>query len=145
MAEPFTQRTPRSSSAAISRASTARAKASGQAEYLDDVAAGLKGVLYAKVLRSPYPHARIKRMDTSRGRGAPWRALRPALRRPRSGGLPADLLRLDERQHRLYDQMYYPQHQGRPGPGLHRPLGGRRGRGGGGRRERGDRRSGPGR
>ena len=40
----------------------------GEAEYLEDIAAGMKGMLYAKVLRSPYPHARIKSMDTSRPR-----------------------------------------------------------------------------
>jgi xanthine dehydrogenase molybdenum-binding subunit len=42
-------------------------KACGRAEYLDDVALGLKqaGLLHARVLRSPYPHARILRMDTS--------------------------------------------------------------------------------
>ena len=48
-------------------------KASGRAEYLDDVALGIKlpGMLHAKALRSPYPHARIVRMDTTRAEALP--------------------------------------------------------------------------
>ena len=48
-------------------------KASGQADYADDIASGLRfpGMLYAKVLRSPYPHARIKSMDVSQARQLP--------------------------------------------------------------------------
>lgn len=65
MAEPFTQRVPRQFVGGYRPRIDGHAKASGEAEYLDDVAAKLKGVLYAKALRSPYPHARIKRMDTS--------------------------------------------------------------------------------
>ncbi|MBI2918977.1 MAG: molybdopterin-dependent oxidoreductase [Chloroflexi bacterium] len=38
-------------------------KATGKAVYTQDVK--LPGLLYAKVLRSPYPHARILRVDTS--------------------------------------------------------------------------------
>lgn len=43
-------------------------KARGQAEFLDDISLKQKfpDLLYAKVLRSPYPHARIKNLDTSR-------------------------------------------------------------------------------
>lgn len=45
-------------------------KASGRAEYLDDI--GLKirfpGMLYAKVLRSPHPHARIRSLDASKAK-----------------------------------------------------------------------------
>ena len=41
-------------------------KATGQAIYLDDVS--LPRMLYGKVLRSKYPHAKIKRIDTSRAR-----------------------------------------------------------------------------
>ncbi len=39
-------------------------KASGEAEYTRDVQ--LPGMLYARFLTSPYPHAEIKSMDTSR-------------------------------------------------------------------------------
>jgi CO/xanthine dehydrogenase Mo-binding subunit len=44
-----------------------RAKAAGQVEYLDDIASNLRfpGLLHAKVMRSPYPHARIQNMDTT--------------------------------------------------------------------------------
>src|SRR5215468_5219946 len=38
----------------------------GRATYTDDVR--LPGMLHAAVLRSPHPHARIKRIDTSRAR-----------------------------------------------------------------------------
>jgi 4-hydroxybenzoyl-CoA reductase alpha subunit len=40
------------------------AKATGQALYTDDLA--LPGMLHAKTLRSPHPHARIRRIDASR-------------------------------------------------------------------------------
>ena len=48
-------------------------KASGRAEYLDDVALGIRfpGLLHAKVLRSPFPHARILRMDTAKAEALP--------------------------------------------------------------------------
>ena len=39
-------------------------KALGHAEYADDIA--MPGMLYGKLLRSPHPHARIVRIDTSR-------------------------------------------------------------------------------
>ena len=40
------------------------AKATGKAVYPDDVR--LPGMLCAKLLRSPYAHAKIKRIDTSK-------------------------------------------------------------------------------
>jgi xanthine dehydrogenase molybdenum-binding subunit len=48
-------------------------KASGRARYLDDIAlpARFPGLLYARVLRSPHPHARIKRLDTRRAEQLP--------------------------------------------------------------------------
>jgi len=48
-------------------------KASGRAEYLDDIALGAKlpGMLHAKVLRSPFPHARILGMDTTQAEALP--------------------------------------------------------------------------
>ena len=44
-------------------------KASGRAEYTMDVQ--LPGMLYLKFLRSPYPHAEVKSMDTSRAEAFP--------------------------------------------------------------------------
>ena len=40
------------------------AKSTGRAVYTDDVT--LPGLLHAKILRSPHPHARIVSIDTSR-------------------------------------------------------------------------------
>ncbi|MCC5929713.1 MAG: xanthine dehydrogenase family protein molybdopterin-binding subunit [Cyclobacteriaceae bacterium] len=40
----------------------ARAKVTGQAKYTSDIQ--LPGMLYGKMLRSPYPHARIRNIDT---------------------------------------------------------------------------------
>ena len=51
------------SSAGPCRASRALSKVTGGATYTADVK--LPGMLWAKVLRSPYPHARILRVDTS--------------------------------------------------------------------------------
>ncbi|HWP57721.1 MAG TPA: xanthine dehydrogenase family protein molybdopterin-binding subunit [Candidatus Acidoferrales bacterium] len=44
-------------------------KVTGEARYTADVC--LPGTLWAKVLRSPYPHARIVRIDTARAARAP--------------------------------------------------------------------------
>jgi carbon-monoxide dehydrogenase large subunit len=41
----------------------------GEAKYLDDIQ--LPGMVYAAVLRSPYGHARIKRIDTSAAEAVP--------------------------------------------------------------------------
>ena len=41
----------------------AREKVSGKAKYLDDLS--LPGMLHAKILRSPHPHAEIVKIDTS--------------------------------------------------------------------------------
>ena len=42
----------------------AREIVTGRAQYFDDMS--LPGMLYAKVLRSPYAHANLKHIDTSR-------------------------------------------------------------------------------
>jgi CO/xanthine dehydrogenase Mo-binding subunit len=47
----------------------ARAKVLGRAQYAGDLK--LPGMLHGKVLRSPYPHARIVRIDTERARALP--------------------------------------------------------------------------
>ncbi len=44
-------------------------KVTGRAEYVADIS--LPGMLHGAVLRSPYPHARIRRIDTSRARALP--------------------------------------------------------------------------
>ena len=44
-------------------------KVTGRAQYGADVK--LTGLLHAKVLRSPHPHARIKSLDTSRAEAHP--------------------------------------------------------------------------
>jgi CO/xanthine dehydrogenase Mo-binding subunit len=48
---------------------TALSKVMGRAQYAGDLK--LPGMLHAKVLRSPYPHARIVRMDTTAARALP--------------------------------------------------------------------------
>ncbi|MFQ5552748.1 MAG: molybdopterin cofactor-binding domain-containing protein [Thermoplasmata archaeon] len=45
------------------------AKVTGQAQFADDI--HLPGMLYAKLLRSPVPHGRIKSLDTSRAEALP--------------------------------------------------------------------------
>lgn len=45
------------------------AKATGQAVYADDIQ--LPGMLHAKLLRSPHPHANIRSIDTSRAAALP--------------------------------------------------------------------------
>ena len=47
----------------------ARSKVLGRAQYAGDLQ--LAGMLHGKVLRSPYPHARIVRIDTSRAEALP--------------------------------------------------------------------------
>src|SRR6266550_1996622 len=44
-------------------------KVSGEARYSGDVS--VPGLVWGKALRSPLPHARIVRIDTSRARAAP--------------------------------------------------------------------------
>ncbi|MBI5442781.1 MAG: hypothetical protein HY900_16405, partial [Deltaproteobacteria bacterium] len=47
----------------------ARLKATGEARYTADLS--LPFMLHAAVLRSPYPHARIRRLDTSKAEALP--------------------------------------------------------------------------
>src|SRR5205085_8779489 len=44
-------------------------RVTGKAKYTGDIQ--LPGMLYARVLRSPHPHARIIRIDTSKARALP--------------------------------------------------------------------------
>jgi xanthine dehydrogenase molybdenum-binding subunit len=73
MSEPFEPRVPRRHVGHYRPRLDGLAKASGSAEYLDDIALEIRfpGMLYAKVLRSPYPHARIKRLDVSKAEKHP--------------------------------------------------------------------------
>src|SRR5262249_20266540 len=61
----------------------------GRATYTDDVK--LAGMLHAAVLRSPHPHARIARIDTSRARALPgaFAVVRGEAARERATPLPA--------------------------------------------------------
>ena len=108
MPEPFVQRVPRQFVGSYHPRVDGVAKASGQAEYLDDVIAGMKNVLYAKVLRSPYPHARIKQMDTRRAEALP--GVKGVLRYddPDLAGLPATCCAWTSVNSASHDQMYYP-------------------------------------
>jgi len=47
----------------------ARSKVTGRAVFIEDIQ--MRGMLYGKVLRSPYPHARIISIDTSRAAAMP--------------------------------------------------------------------------
>jgi CO/xanthine dehydrogenase Mo-binding subunit len=59
-----------------------REKASGATEFVSDLR--LPGMLYGRILRSPFPHARIRRIDTSRaGRAAGVKAVVTAEDTPR--------------------------------------------------------------
>jgi CO/xanthine dehydrogenase Mo-binding subunit len=55
------------------RAADGLLKASGRAEYLDDICQPIRfpGMLYARVLASPYAHARIRKVDISRAEALP--------------------------------------------------------------------------
>jgi 4-hydroxybenzoyl-CoA reductase subunit alpha len=46
-----------------------KVKATGEAKFTDDLV--LPGMLYGKILRSPYPHAKIVNIDTSKARALP--------------------------------------------------------------------------
>ena len=48
----------------------AAVKASGAAQYADDIQFGV-GLLHARIKRSPHPHARIKSIDTSKAKALP--------------------------------------------------------------------------
>src|SRR3712207_4917100 len=44
-------------------------KVTGRARYAADIR--LSGLLYARVLRSPHPHARVRRVETARAAALP--------------------------------------------------------------------------
>lgn len=67
MKNPYTQRVKKKFVGTYRSRIDGREKANGSAQFLDDIALGTKfpGLLYAKVLRSPYPNARITHLDVS--------------------------------------------------------------------------------
>src|SRR6478735_1597121 len=63
---------PMTSLTTVGRSTTridARERVTGRAKYTGDVQ--LPGMLYARVLRSPHPHARIRAIDVSKAKALP--------------------------------------------------------------------------
>ena len=73
MREPFVPRERRAFLGQYRPKIDGREKASGRAMYADDLTSPSRfpGMLYAKVLRSPYPHARIRKLDLSKAERLP--------------------------------------------------------------------------
>ena len=73
MRKPYQPRVPRKHIGAYRPRIDGREKASGKATYADDLTSKVRvpNLLYAKVLRSPHAHARIKRLDTSKAEKLP--------------------------------------------------------------------------
>jgi len=73
MKKPYQPRVPRKHIGGYRPRIDGREKASGKAAYADDLASKIRvpDLLYAKVLRSPHAHARIKHLDTSNAEKLP--------------------------------------------------------------------------
>ena len=73
MRKPYQPRVPRKHIGSYRPRIDGREKASGKAAYADDLASKIRvpDLLYAKVLRSPHAHARIKHLDTSNAEKLP--------------------------------------------------------------------------
>jgi xanthine dehydrogenase molybdenum-binding subunit len=73
MRKPYVPRVPRQHIGTYRPRIDGQEKASGRVRYADDLAAKLHNpdLLYARVLRSPYPHARITRLDVSKAAQLP--------------------------------------------------------------------------
>jgi xanthine dehydrogenase molybdenum-binding subunit len=73
MRKPYQPRVPRKHIGGYRPRIDGREKASGKATYADDLTSKVRvpNLLYAKVLRSPHAHARIKRLDTSKAEKLP--------------------------------------------------------------------------
>ena len=69
MREPYKPRVPRKFVGGYRPKIEAQEKACGKVAYADDITrkSAFPGLLYAKVLRCPYAHARIRSLDTSPG------------------------------------------------------------------------------
>ncbi|MCI0665471.1 MAG: molybdopterin-dependent oxidoreductase [Acidobacteria bacterium] len=74
----------------------ARAKCTGQTRYADDIL--LPRILFAKLLRSPLPHARIKRIDLSKALAVPGVA---AIITGRDLPIPYGILPVSQDEHTL--------------------------------------------
>ncbi|MHB8867646.1 MAG: xanthine dehydrogenase family protein molybdopterin-binding subunit [Thermoleophilia bacterium] len=85
-------------------------KAGGTAEYLDDLAMSIRfpGLLHAKILRSPYPHARIRHLDTSRAEALPGVFGILTYADPEVAGLKPTTSAWTSANTASYDKMYYP-------------------------------------
>jgi CO/xanthine dehydrogenase Mo-binding subunit len=108
VADPFVQRVPRRFVGSYYPRVDGLAKASGRAEYLDDLIAGMKNVLHARVLRSPHPHARILRVDTSKAEALPGVVAVLRYDDPQVTGMPATCCAWTSVNSASHDQMYYP-------------------------------------
>ena len=73
------------------------AKVTGKAKYAEDYR--VEGMLFAKLLLSPMPHARVVRIDTERGAGDAGREGDPHRRRPAAGRRRRQPRRRHHRQH----------------------------------------------
>jgi xanthine dehydrogenase molybdenum-binding subunit len=73
MSQKFSQRVPRKFLGGYRPKIDGAEKASGKAQYADDMTIKLRfpNLLYAKVMHSPYPHARIKSFDLSKAEALP--------------------------------------------------------------------------
>ena len=73
MRKPYQPRVPRKHIGSYRPRIDGWEKASGKATYADDLASKIRvpNLLYAKVLRSPHAHARIKHLDTSKAEKLP--------------------------------------------------------------------------
>ena len=110
MTTPFTPRHPRSFVGTYRPRIDAFEKASGQAEFLDDVAQGNRfpGMLHAKILRSPLPHARIARLDTTRAAALPGVHDVLTYADPDVAGLRPTTSAWTSANTAAYDKMYFP-------------------------------------
>ena len=92
-----------------------RAKANGKAEFLDDIASGLRfpGMLYAKVMRSPHPHAIIRYLDTAEAEKIPGVHLVLRFDDPEVAALKPTTNAWTSFNTVGYDTMYYPTYRDR--------------------------------
>jgi xanthine dehydrogenase molybdenum-binding subunit len=90
-------------------------KASGSSEFLDDIASGLRfpGMLHAKVLRSPFPHAIIKSLDTDEAEKMPGVHVVLRYDDPEIAALKPTTNSWTSFNTVSYEKMYYPNHRDR--------------------------------
>ena len=110
MTTPFTPRRPRAFVGTYRPRIDAHEKAGGQAEFLDDVTSSgrFPGMLHAKILRSPLPHARIARLDTTRAASLPGVHDVLTYADPDVAGLKPTTSAWTSANTASYDKMYFP-------------------------------------